>query len=53
MAGSDVREAAINFCFRGYNRHSNFRASLPFLTRLGHERPILLCYETPFSSTVC
>jgi hypothetical protein len=24
-------EALINFCFLGYNRHSNFRASLPFL----------------------
>jgi hypothetical protein len=25
--GADMREAPINFCFRGYNRHANFRTS--------------------------
>jgi hypothetical protein len=38
--GADMREAPINFCFRGYNRHANFRTSFQPLTHVRHRQPI-------------
>jgi hypothetical protein len=39
--GADMREAPINFCFRGYNRHANFRTSFQPLTDSVEKRLVI------------